>query len=148
MSSEEEMGPIDIVVIGYPPGTPQTGEALPLLLDLVDNGVIRVLDVLVVRKDEDGVIAGFNVADLDADGAGDLTVFEGARTGLIGDEDAQTAGEGLEPGSAAVMICYENHWAAPFAAAVRRNGGQLLAFHRVTVDDLELALEALDAAEA
>jgi hypothetical protein len=148
MSSEEEMGPVDIVVIGYPPGTPQTGEALPLLLDLVDSGIVRVLDVLVVRKDEDGVIAGFNVTDLDADGAGDLTVFEGARTGLIGDEDAQTAGEGLEPGAAAVMICYENSWAGPFAAAVRRNGGELLAFHRVTVDDLELALEALDAAEA
>lgn len=148
MSSEEEMGPIDIVVIGYPPGSPQTGEAMPLFLDLVDRGIIRVLDVLVVRKDENGVIAGFNVADLDADGAGDLTVFEGARSGLLNDEDAQSAGEDLDNGSAAVMICYENHWAAPFAAAVRRNGGQLLAFHRVTVDDLELALEALDAAEA
>ena len=70
MSSEEEMGPIDIVVIGYPPGTPQTGEAMPLFLDLVDRGIIRVLDVLVVRKDEDGVIAGFNVADLDAERRG------------------------------------------------------------------------------
>src|SRR5262249_3308666 len=137
--------PIDIVVIGYPPGAPKTGEALPLFLDLIEQGTIRVLDVLMVIKDEDGTIRGAEITDLDGDGQGDLAVFEGASTGLLGDEDAQTAGAEIEPGSAAVMICYENAWAAPFAAAVRRNGGQLIAFHRVTAEDLELALEAADA---
>ena len=85
------------------------------------------------------------IADLDGDGVNDLLVFDGARSGLIGDEDVTTAGEALEPGSAAVLICFENAWAAPFATAVRRNGGQLLAFERVAAQDL---LDALDAAEA
>jgi|SRR5215471_16404675 len=149
MSTEDvELGPIDIVVIGYPPGAPKTGEALPLFLDLVEKGTIRVLDVLVVQKDEDGTISGLAVSDLDADGIGDLAVFEGATSGLIGDEDAQTAGAEIEPGTAAVIICYENAWAAPFAAAVRRNGGRMIAFERVSAQDLLDTLDALEAAEA
>lgn len=144
-ASEQELGPIDVVVIGFPPGAPMTGEAVPILLDLVESGIIRVFDALMVRKEEDGTFSGFNIADLDQDNVGDLSVFTGASTGLLGEEDVALAAAQLEPGAAAVMIVYENRWAAPFAAAVRRNGGVLIANERITVQDL---VDALDAAEA
>ena len=147
-ASEVELGPIDMVVIGYPPGSPQTGEAIPILLDLVDRGIVRVIDALVVRKNEDGTFSGFDVADLEADTAGDLTVFAGAATGLIGDEDVSMVAGEIEPGTSAVMIVYENTWAGPFAAAVRRNGGRLIAFERIGTQDLIDALEATEATAA
>jgi hypothetical protein len=143
---EVELGPVDIVVIGYPAGSPMTGEAAPLLLDLVDRGIIRVLDVLFVEKNEDGTFSGFEAKDLDAESVGDLTVFEGASSGLLGEEDAATAAEAIEPGTAAVVIVYENSWAAPFVAAVRRNGGEALAFQRIPVQDLIDTLDAVEAA--
>ncbi len=143
-SNEETFGPIDVVLIGYPPGAPMTGEAVPLLLDLVDRGIIRVLDALFVRKLQDGTFSGFDLADLDEDTAGDLTVFAGANTGLLGGDDVALAAAEIEPGSAAVLLVYENRWAAPFIAAVRRNGGVVIANERVGVQDL---LAALDAAE-
>lgn len=144
--STEEFGPIDVVVIGYPAGAPMTGEAVPIFLDLVDRGIIRVIDALFVRKDEDGSFSGFDLADVDEDTAGDLTVFAGASTGLLGDDDAALAAAEIEPGSAAVMICYENRWAAPFISAVRRNGGVLIASERVGVQELIGALETAEAA--
>jgi hypothetical protein len=143
--NEQDIGPIDIVVIGYPPGAPMTGEAVPIMLDLVDRGIVRILDALFVMKDEDGTFAGIDLADLDADRAGDLTVFTGASSGLIGDDDVAKVAAELEPGSAAMTIVYENRWAASFAAAVRRNGGRLIASERIGTQDL---LDALDAAEA
>jgi hypothetical protein len=142
---DEDLGPVDIVVIGYPADAPMSGEAAPLLLDLVDRGIIRVLDVLFVMKNEDGTFSGFEAKDLDSDSVGDLIAFEGASSGLLGEEDAATAAEAIEPGSAAVLIMYENRWAAPFIAAVRRNGGVPLAFQRIPVQDL---IDALDAVEA
>ena len=143
-ASEEAFGPIDVVVIGYAAGAPMMGDAIPILLDLVDRGIVRVLDALFVRKDADGTFSGFDLADLDEDSVGDLTVFAGANTGLLGDEDVALAAAQIEPGTAAVMILYENHWAAPFVSAVRRNGGELIAFERVGVQEL---MDALDAAE-
>jgi Family of unknown function (DUF6325) len=140
-----ELGPIDVVVIAYPAGAPMTGEAAPLLVDLVDRGIIRVLDAMFVIKEEDGTFSGFDARDLSDKGVGDFALFEGASSGLLGDEDAQKAAEAIEPGSAAVMIVYENRWAAPFIAAVRRNGGVPVAFERISVQDL---MDALDAAEA
>ncbi len=140
-----DMGPVDVVVIGYPAGAARTGDAIPLFVNLVDRGIIRVLDVHVVEKDAEGRVSGIELSDLDGDGAADLLVFQGARSGLLGEEDAATAGEALEPGEMAVLICFENAWAAPFATAVRRNGGRVLAFERVGVEDL---LEALDAVES
>ena len=142
---DEELGPVDIVVIGYPADAPMTGEAAPLLLDLVDRGIIRVLDVFFVIKNEDGTFSGFDAKNLDSKNVGDFTAFEGASSGLLGEEDAATAAEAIEPGSAAVMIVYENRWAAPFVAAVRRNGGVPIAFERIPVQDL---IDSLDAAEA
>ena len=105
-SHQEEIGPIDIVVIAYPADAPMTGEAVPLVLDLVERGIIRILDVLFVMKNEDGTFSGFEAQDLDARGVGDFKEFEGASSGLLGDEDAATASQALEPGSAAVMIVY------------------------------------------
>ena len=134
----EELGPVDIVVIGYPADAPMTGEAIPPLLDLVDNGIIRVLDVLIVIKNEDGTFSGLEAKGLSSETVGDLVAFEGASSGLLSEEDASTAADAIEPGSAAVLIVYENRWAAPFIAAVRRNGGVPLAFERVPVQDLSL----------
>ena len=142
----EEVGPVDIVIISYPAGAPMTGEAVPLLLDLVERGIIRVLDVMFVTKNEDGTFSGFEATDLDEKGVGDFAVFEGASSGLLGDEDAEKAAEALEPGSAAVMLVYENRWAAPFIAAVRRNGGVRIAFERIPVQDLVDSLDAVEAA--
>ena len=145
MAVEEELGPIDVVVIGFPKGAPMTGEAVPIFLDLVNRGIIRVFDALFVRKDEDGTFSGFDIADLDEDSAGYLTEFAGASTGLLDDDDAAKAAAEIEPGSAAVVIVYENRWAAPFAAAVRRNGGVLIANERIPVQTI---IDALAAAEA
>ncbi len=146
MSEELEIGPVDVVVIGWPSGTPQTGEALPLLIDLVDRGIIRILDLLAIKKADDGTVGVVALSDFDGDGELDLLAFEGAQTGLIGDEDAEVAGDGLAPGAAAVLIAFENTWAGPFAAAVRRNGGELIAFERVATADLLEAANALGAA--
>jgi hypothetical protein len=143
-----EVGPIDIVVIGYGADAPMTGEAAPLLVDLVERGIIRVLDVMFVTKEEDGTYSGFDATDLSEKGVGDFAVFEGASSGMLGDEDAAKAADAIEPGSSVVMIVYENRWAAPFIAAVRRNGGVPIAFERIPAQDVIDALDALDAAEA
>jgi hypothetical protein len=142
---EDELGPIDIVVIAYPADAPMSGDAVPIFVDLVERGIIRVLDVLFVRQNEDGTVSGFEASDLDGDSIGDLKVFEGASSGLLGEDDVESVGETLEPGTAAVMIVYENRWAAPFAAAVRRNGGVLVANHRITAQEL---MDAIDTADA
>jgi hypothetical protein len=140
----DAMGPIDYLVVEFP-GNRMTGEAMPLLVDLVDRGIIRILDLVFIRKELDGSVSGVTVADLDGDGALDLAVFEGASSGLLGVDDITDAGTVLEPGSSAGMLVYENLWAAPFAAALRRSGGQLVAGGRIPV---QAALAALDAVEA
>jgi hypothetical protein len=141
-----ELGPVDIVVIGFPPDAPMTGEAIPLLLDLVDRGIIRVLDVLFVMENEDGSFSGFEAQDLESDRIGDFKVFEGASSGLLGEDDVATAAEAIEPGTAAVIIVYENRWAGPFVAAVRRNGGMLIDNQRIPAQDLIDALDTVEAA--
>jgi len=140
-----DLGPIDIAVIAYPAGAPMTGEAAPLLVDLVERGIIRVLDVMFVTKAQDGSFSGFDARNLDERGVGDFTIFEGASSGLLDESDVAQAAGAIEPGSAAVMLVYENRWAAPFIEAVRRNGGVPIAFERISTQDL---IEALDAAEA
>ena len=137
------MGPIDCVVIEFPNGQPK-GEAAPHLLDLVDRGIIRILDLIFIAKDADGTVSGIEISDLDSEGAGEFAVFAGASSGLLSDEDREEAGGVIEPGTAAAVLIYENRWAAPFARAVRQAGGQLVAFHRIPVQAL---LAALDAAE-
>src|SRR5450631_4934710 len=139
----DEMGPIDYVVVEFP-GNRMTGEAFPILVDLVDRGLIRILDLVFVRKDTDGSVVGLELKDLDGDGELDLTVFEGATSGLLGDDDIQEAGEVLQPGSSAGILVFENLWAAPFAAAVRRSGGQLVASGRIPVQAVLAALDAVE----
>lgn len=138
-----EMGPIDYIVVEFP-GSRLTGEAFPLLVDLVDRGVVRILDLVFIRKELDGSITGLALGDFDDDGELDLAVFEGASSGLLGDEDYEEAGHALEPGNAAAILVWENLWAAPFATALRRSGAQLVASGRIPVQDL---VDALDATE-
>lgn len=144
MSDEfAEMGPIDYIVVEFP-GNRMTGEGLPLLVDLVDRGVIRILDLMFVRKEEDGSVVGLEIADLTGDGALDLAVFEGASSGLLGEDDLEEAGSALEPGNSAGILVYENLWAAPFATALRRGGAQLVASGRIPVPAVLAALDATE----
>ena len=139
----EDMGPIDYLVVEFP-GSRMTGEGLPLLVDLVDRGIIRILDLVFVKKELDGSVRGMAIADLDHDGKLDLAVFEGASSGLLGPEDLDEAGGVLEPGSSAGLLVYENRWAAPFASALRRGGGQVVASGRIPIQDVVAALDATE----
>lgn len=145
-ASELDLGPVDIVVIGFPPDAPRTGESIPLFVDLVDRGIIRVLDVMMIEKAADGTIASLEINDLDGQVSAELDVFQGASTGMLGEEDASAAGDGMQAGEAAVLICFENTWAAPFVSSVHRNGGRVLAYERVPAQDLLDVVDALEAA--
>jgi hypothetical protein len=138
----DELGPIDYVVVEFPDNR-MTGEGLPLLVDLVDRGIIRLIDLTFFTKGADGSVAIIELADIDGDGELDLTVFEGASSGVLGEHDVNEAAAAVDSGSSAALIVYENKWAAPFAAAVRRGGGQLVAFGRIPVQDLISALDDL-----
>jgi hypothetical protein len=147
MSTElDEMGPIDYVVVEFP-GNRMTGEGFPLLVDLADRGIIRILDLGFITRDVDGSVTALEIADFDGDGALDLAVFQGASSGLLGPDDLAEAASAIEPGSSAGILVYENVWAAPFAAALRRGGAQLVASGRIPVQAILAALEA-DEAEA
>ena len=138
-----EMGPIDYLLVEWP-GRQPNGEVAPHLVDLVDRGLIRILDLAFIAKGEDGSVVGMELADLGGEVA-ELSIFEGAASGLLSDEDIDEAGSALEPGTSAALLVFENSWAAPFATAVRRSGGQLVASGRIPV---QAVLAALDAAEA
>lgn len=142
MDESVEMGPIDYILVEWP-GRQPNGEVAPYLVDLVERGLIRILDLSFIAKDEDGTVAGIELADL-GDGAGELTLFEGASSGLISDEDIGEAAAALEPGTSAALLVYENTWAGPFTAAVRRSGGQLVAGGRIPVEAIEAALDAAE----
>ena len=145
MTSElEEMGPIDYLVIEFP-GSRMRGEGLPLLVDLVDRGIIRILDLLFIRKLPDGSVVRLEISNLGTDGQRDMSVFEGASSGLLDQEDINAAAAAIEPGSTAGLIIYENRWAAPLATALRRGGAQMVASGRIPIQAL---LAAVDAAEA
>ncbi|MFJ7156488.1 DUF6325 family protein [Streptomyces sp. NPDC101118] len=137
----EELGPVDYVVVEFP-GNRMTGEGLPILVDLVDRGIIRIFDFVFVRKDLDGTVTAVELQDLG--GEIDLSVFEGASSGLLDQGDLDEAGSALEPGNSAGIIVYENTWAAPFARALRRGGAQLVAAGRIPVQALLASLDALE----
>jgi hypothetical protein len=138
----EEIGPIDYLIIEWPDRQP-TGEAAPLLVDLVDRGLIRVLDLAFIAKGEDGSVTMLELSALAAQSES-LKELAGASSGLLTEEDADEAATALEPGTSAAILVYENRWAAPFAAALRRSGAQLVANGRIPVQGI---LAALDAAE-
>ena len=143
MSAEdiEEMGPIDYVVLEWP-GRQPTGEIAPLIIDLHDRGIIRLLDVAVMVKDEDGQVAAVDLGSLDDEG---FSAFEGASTGLLDQEDLDEAAAALEPGTSAAVLVWENRWAAPVAVAVRKSGGQLVASGRIPIQAILASLDALEA---
>jgi hypothetical protein len=137
-----EMGPIDYLLIEWPERQPR-GEAAPHLIDLVDRGIIRILDLTFFHKDEQGEIAVLALADVEAiEGFEELV---GAASGLLSGDDLEEAASVLEPGTSAALLIFENTWAAPFATALRNNGGQLVASGRIPI---QAVIEALDAAEA
>ena len=138
-----ELGPVDYLIVEWPPGTEPTGEGLRHLVDLTERGLIRVIDLAFVMKEEDGTMKGLAITDLDEDGSLDLVEFEGASSGVLGDEDYQEAGEALEPGASAAILLYENRWARPFAAAVQASGAQLVARGGIPAADLAEHAETL-----
>ena len=140
----EELGPIDYMVLEWAGDQPVTGEVMPLLLDLVDRGVIRILDLAFLVKAEDGSVAAIDLADVEQNG-GSLAEFQGVSSGLLGQDDLEEAANALEPGTVAGVLVWENRWAAPVAVALRRSGGQLVATGRIPIQAL---LASLDATEA
>jgi len=142
----EEMGPIDYLLVEWPGRQPK-GEAAPILVDLVERGIVRVLDLTFITKAEDGSVDAMEISDL-GEKVEELKMLEGASSGLLSDEDTAEAAEALEPGTSAALLVYENRWAAPFAAAVRRSGGQLVANGRIPVQAILAALDAAEGAEA
>ncbi|GHB73996.1 hypothetical protein GCM10010347_50340 [Streptomyces cirratus] len=144
----EDMGPVDYLVVEFP-GNRMTGEAFPLLVDLVDQGIIHILDLRFVMKDADGTVTALELTDLDGDeNSFGLSVFEGASSEMLDQEDLEEAGNALQPGNAAAILVYENRWAAPFARALRRSGAQMVASGRIPVQALLASLDAEeDAAE-
>jgi hypothetical protein len=139
----EEMGPVDYMIMEWDGDQPVTGEVMPLLLDLVDRGLIRILDLAFIVKDQDGSVMARDFAEV-AQG-GDLADFEGVSSGLIGQDDLEDAGAAMEPGTVAAVLVWENRWAAPVAVALRRSGGQLVATGRIPIQAI---LASLDASEA
>ena len=148
MSADEldEMGPIDYLIVEWPDRQP-TGEAAPILVDLVDRGLIRVIDIAFLAKGEDGSVTMLELTSL-AEQSESLKELVGASSGLLSGEDAEEAATALEPGSSAAILVYENRWAGPFAAALRRSGAQLVANGRIPVQGILAALDAAEEAES
>jgi len=138
----DELGPIDFAVLEWPAGTAPSGEAAPMIVDLVDRGLIRIIDVAFLANGEDGSVASL---DLGAFGAG-FEEFEGASAGVLAEDDLEEAASALEPGATAAIIVWENHFLAPIASALRRSGGQLVATGRIPVQDLLGALDLVETA--
>jgi Family of unknown function (DUF6325) len=137
----EEMGPVDYIVLEWPGRQPQ-GDVAPLIVDLADRGIIRVLDVAFMVKNEDGSVESIELGELEDGGFGE---FEGASSGLIGQDDLEEAAAALDPGTSAAVLVWENRWAAPVAIALRRSGGQLVASGRLPIQSIVASLEAVEA---
>lgn len=141
---EEAMGPISYLIVEFP-GNKMTGEGFPILVDLVDRGLIRILDLLFVMREADGSLRGAEVRDIDPGGQVDVAIFEGASSGLLDDSDLADAASVIEPGSSAGILIFENRWARSFTQALRRGGAELVAAGYIP---LEAVAASLDAAEA
>jgi Family of unknown function (DUF6325) len=139
----DTLGPISYLIVEFP-GNKMTGEGLPLLVDLVERGVIRILDLVFVTKGQDGSLAVVEIADLDGDGSLDLAIFEGASSGLVSAEDLSDAAPAITPGSSAAILIFENRWATGFVQALRRGGAQLVAAGYIPQDELVAALAAAE----
>lgn len=142
----DELGPVDWIVVEFP-GSRFKGEIAPALADLVDRDLIRVLDLLVLKKDSDGELEAFELSDLDDGELGGLRAHEAELAMLLSEDDVTSLAAAIEPGSSAAVLVWENKWAAPFGAAVRHSGGQLVAGGRIPVQALLAAIEADDEAK-
>jgi len=140
-------GPIDYLLLQFPDGA-DLSESRDALLDLVERGTVRIWDLLVIRKNHDGSFEGVDIQDLSDAGLGSLTVFAGARSGLLGDDDLSQAAGIMDPGTAAAVIVYENAWAVPFVAAARAAKAEVIASDRIPADVVMEVLDALEAADA
>jgi hypothetical protein len=139
----EVPGPVDYLLVEWKGRQPE-GEVAPHLIDLVERGLIRILDLRFLAKDEDGSVTELEIADL-GDRVVEYAVFDGARSGLVDDDDLASAAAVLEPGTSAALLVFENAWAAPFANAVLRSGGDVVASGRIPVADLLAAVDAVEA---
>ena len=140
----DETGPIDYLVVEFP-GNRMTGEGFPLLIDLVDRGIIRILDLVFVTRDTDGSVAAMEIADFDGDGQLDLAVFQGASSGLIGPDDIDEAASVDRPGQLGRHPGLREHLGGTVRPALRRGGGQLVASGRIPVQAILAALDAVEA---
>jgi hypothetical protein len=138
--SVDELGPVDWIVVEFP-GSQFKGEIAPELADLVDRGIVRVLDLLIMRKDEAGEMEAFELSDLDESEIGQLRSYEADLAMLLSEDDVTAIAAAIEPGSTAAVLVWENAWAAPFASAVRRAGGQLIASGRIPIQALLAVIE-------
>jgi hypothetical protein len=145
MSSDNVHGPIDFLLLEFP-GDRLTGAAGRELLALIDQGIVRLYDLLVIAKGADGQVEALelNDAGIEIEGFSDLA---GARSGLLGEEDIAEAAAALEPGTVAALVVYENTWAIPFVAAARESGGEVVASARIPAQDIMDALDTLEALE-
>ena len=137
------MGPISYLIVEFP-GSKMTGEGFPILVDLVDRGLIRILDLRFVRRAMDGSIRAIELRDIDRDGQFDLAKFEGASSGLLDDTDIADARSVIEPGSSAGILIFENRWATPFTQALRRGDAELVAAGYIPQDNIAASLDATD----
>lgn len=141
METLDELGPIDWIVVEFP-GSEFNGTIVPELISLVDRGIVRMLDLLIIKKDAEGEYEAFEVADLDESELGELRSFETELANLLSEDDVVRVAEALEPGSSAALLVWENTWAAPFGAAVRHAGGQLVSSGRIPNQAIIAAMEA------
>jgi hypothetical protein len=139
--SVDELGPVDWLVVEFP-GSRFKGEIAPALDELVEAGIIRVLDLVLIKKAEDGSVDLFEINDLEESELGGIVAYETELAMLLGAEDVEAVAAAVEPGSSAALLVWENTWAAPFASAVRRAGGQLVANGRIPVQAILAAIEA------
>jgi hypothetical protein len=142
-----DVGPIDYLALEFPQAK-LNGEGLGILVDLVDRGIIRLLDLRMVKREVDGTFTAAEIADFDNDGTLDLAVFEGVQSGLLDDDDLSQAANLIEPGNAVALLVWENAWAGPFVSAMRRAGAEVVASGRIPANDVVAALDALEAEEA
>src|SRR3954463_10928186 len=145
--TEHDLGPIDYLALEFP-GARLTGEGLAVLVDLVDRGIIRVLDLRFIKVEADGSFVALDIADLDSDGTLDLAIFEGAASGLLGEDDLNDAAGLVTPGNALGLLVYENTWAGPFVTAMRHAGAEVITSGRLTVDAIDAVLDALESADS
>jgi hypothetical protein len=138
----EVMGPISYLIVEFP-GNKMTGEGLQALVELVDLGLIRVLDLEFVTRNEDGSIAALSMQELDT-GEFDVTILEGASSGLLDESDFDEAREAIQPGSSAGILLFENRWAIRFVEGLRNGGAELVAAGYIPLTDLVASLDATD----